>query len=93
MAEDIVSFYVAGAQLKKLVREKLNTADLKAYRTASVVNGVLFAAALVLCVAVLVLTDSDIRNDEVVANADGAAHRTVARQVPAVPAGNQAYKQ
>jgi hypothetical protein len=42
---------------------------------------------------VLVLSDSDIRPDEVVANADGTPHRTLARQVPAVPAGNQAYKQ
>ncbi len=74
-----MSFHVAGARLKRLVREKLNVADLKAYRTASFVNGVLFAAALVLCVAVLVLTDSDIRNDEVVARAGGTLHRSVGR--------------
>jgi hypothetical protein len=89
----VVSFYVAGAQLKRLVREKLNAADLKAYRAASFVNGVLFAVALVLCVAVLVLTDSDMRREEVVANAGNAAYGTVARHAPTVPAAIQAHKQ
>ena len=76
------------------MRAGFNAEDRRAYRTAALVNGIVFAVALVLCVAVLVLTDADLRGNEMVAVSTAGPDRSAASRItPKFPAPAQSHKQ
>jgi hypothetical protein len=66
---------VAGAEIRRRVRDQFNAAERRVYRSAIWVNCAIYGAAIVLCVVVLALTGEKPPNSQMLAKSTTQTHK------------------